>query len=178
MQNNTLSQIVEIARSDIKLFDILRPYCIEKFNVDIFDLMFPLSNPVIPEYTGSDSDWHFSDSPSDFSEVPSDNSSTSNDYYSGNHSACKNDASMHRDPHWCPRDCAGAQFICGCSYQNENGSWTKCGFISYSSDYSHSCIGSPDHYWSSSNPNSHTDYCKSSRKSRSRNNYSKSYYKS
>src|ERR1700757_159598 len=101
MQNKTLSQIVEIARSDIDLFDILRPYCIQKFKIDIFDLVFFTPDSVISEYTGSDSDWHFSDSSSD----SSGNSSISTNYHS-----CKNDAFMHHGAHWCSRDCAGAQF--------------------------------------------------------------------
>ena len=154
--NSELQQIVSLVKLNIDYFDALRPIVLKNFNVDLFDLVFfeadsPISNSDPISYTGSDTEWSFSDNTSEISFSSSDNNFN-------DHLTCRNDVSMHQDFHYCHRKCSGASFICGCTYLNSSGSWTKCGFISYSSEHRHPCIGHPDHHFKDSRPDSHTDY--------------------
>ena len=81
-------------------------------------------------------------------------SSSSDDCNLSDHWLHHNDAWMHQGSHYCRRNCSGATFICGCTYQNAQGSWVKCGFISYNSNFIHPCKGSPDYHFESPESNS------------------------
>jgi hypothetical protein len=181
LEHPELEQIVSLAKSSIEYFDALRPVVKSKFKIDLFDLVYFTKDPnpdLVNSYTGFDDEWVFSeDSCSEISFSSSDNNNLSDHPIS----SCRNDVTMHHGTHRCSRSCKGATFICGCTYLNSSGSWTKCGFISYSGEHRHPCCGSPDHYFRSAESSSHTDSIPKRGKSPSGEHhhcsFSHSYYK-
>jgi hypothetical protein len=135
-----LKQIIFLAKSSIEYYDALKPIALDKFKIDLFDLVFLETDSID------------SDNTSEISFTSTDNNELSD------HPICRNDISMHNGFHYCSRKCSGATFICGCTYLNSSGSWTKCGFISYSDEHRHPCSGCPDHYFENSRSDSHTDF--------------------
>ena len=103
--------------------------------ISFIEMILRLQNPVpVPEHDFSnifnhiinipggyipDTDWHFS-SPNFINNI-----------------------SLHRRPHTCRYRirCYSATFLCGSCYYNSFGDLTKCGYLSYSDDWSHDCLG-------------------------------------
>ena len=67
----------------------------------------------------------------------------------------KNDIILHRGYHHCSRECEGMIFLCGNSYPNSNGGFTKCGYLTpYFLGVYHECEGDRSTYFSNKNSNS------------------------